>query len=203
MDTEVRIFHGGRNETPCKQPLSLFRYHGFITIWIVWTCPINELKICTTFLVVALLLNGGKSQNFQVKFLGLKKNQEFLLEIGNIIVKATRSAKLLGTTVDDELKFEKHVKALCQQVCKKLSASSRVAPYLDEKKMKILYHTFILSNFNYCPLIWMFCDKTQNKVIDRVHKRALRILFNDYTSRFEELLQKIGSESVHVNIYKI
>ena len=190
MDTEVKIFHGRRNETPCKQPLSLCRYHGFVTIWIVWTCQIKKLKICTTFFVVALLLNGCKSQKFHVTFLGLKQNQEFLLEIGNIIVKATRSVKQLGTTVDDELKFEKHVKTLCQKVCKKVSAFSRVAPYKDEKKRKILYHTFILSNFNYSPLIWMICDKTQNKVIDRVHKRALRILFNDYTSRFEELLQK-------------
>ena len=105
---------------------------------------------------MALLLNGGKSTNFQVKFLGLKQNQEFLLEIGNIIVKATRSVKLLGTTVDDELKFEKHVKILCQKVCKKVSVLSRVAaPYMDEKKREILYHTFILSNFNYCPLIWI------------------------------------------------
>ena len=148
---------------------------------------------------MALPLNGGKSKNFQVKFLGLKQNQEFLLEIGSITVKATRSVKLLGTLVDDELKFEKHVKTLCQKVCKKVSAFSRVAaPYMDEKKREILYHTSILSNFSYCPLIWMLCDKTQNKVIDRVHKRALRILFNYYTSRFEELLQKIGSDSIHV-----
>ena len=44
----------------------------------------------------------------------------------------------------------------------------------------------------------MFCGKTQNKEIDRVHKRALRILCNDYTSSFEELLQKTGSDRIHV-----
>ena len=58
-------------------------------------------------------------EKFQVIFLGLKQNQEFLLEIGKIIVKVTRSVKLLGTTVDDELKCEKHVNRLCQKVCKK------------------------------------------------------------------------------------
>ena len=68
----------------------------------------------------------------------------------------------------------------------------------SKKKRKILYHTFIMSNFNYCPLIWKFCRKIQNKEIDRVHKRALRILFNDYISSFEKLLQKIGSDRIHV-----
>ena len=90
------------------------------------------------------------------------------------------------------------MKTLCQKVCKKVSAFSRVAPCMDEKKRKIVYHTFIMSNLNYCPLIWMLCGNTQNKEIDRVHKRALRTLFNDYTSNFEELLQKIGSDRIHV-----
>ena len=44
----------------------------------------------------------------------------------------------------------------------------------------------------------MFCGKTQNKEIDRVHKRALRILLEDYTSSFDELLQKIDDTRVHV-----
>ena len=38
----------------------------------------------------------------------------------------------------------------------------------------------------------------KNKEIDRVQKRALKILFNDYTSSFEEILQTIGSDMIHV-----
>ena len=110
----------------------------------------------------------------------------------------TRFVKLLGINVDDELKFDKHVKTVCQNVSRKISAFSRLAPYIDEKKGKFLYHTFIMSNFNYCPLIWMFCGKTQNKEIDGVHKKALRILLDDYTSSFYELLRKIDDTSVHV-----
>ena len=71
-------------------------------------------------------------------------------------MKATISVKLLEITVNDNMKFEKHVKTLCQKVSKKVSAFSRVAaPYMDEKKREILCHTFILSNFNYCPIIWI------------------------------------------------
>ena len=96
-------------------------------------------------------------KKFQLMFLGLTQHQEFLLEIESKTINVTRSVKLLGITVEDELKFDKDVKALCQKVCKKVGAFSRVAPHLDEKKGKILYHTFIKSHFNYCLLIWMFC----------------------------------------------
>ena len=114
-------------------------------------------------------------KKFQVMFLGLKQHQEFFLDLENESINVTRSVKPLGISVDDELKFDKHVKTLCQKVSRKVSAFSRVTPYIDERKGKILYNTFIMSNFNYCPLVWMFCGKTQNKEIDRVHKRALRI----------------------------
>ena len=137
-------------------------------------------------------------KKFQVMFLGLRQHQEFFLEIENKLINVRRSVKLLGISVDDELKFDEHVKTLCQKVRRKVSAFSRVAPYIDEKKGKILYHTFMMSNFNYCPLVWMFCRKMQNKQIDRVHKRALRILLEDYTSSFDELLQKIDDTRVHV-----
>ena len=52
----------------------------------------------------------------------------------------------------------------------------------------ILYNSFVLPNFNYCPLIWMFNGKSSNDEINRLHKRALRVLLDDYGSTFEELL---------------
>ena len=69
---------------------------------------------------------------------------------------------------------------------------------LSEKKGQFLYHAFVMSPFIYCSPSWMFCGKTQNKEIDRVHKRALRILLEDQTPSFDELLLKIGDVRVHV-----
>ena len=40
--------------------------------------------------------------------------------------------------------------------------------------------SFVISQFNYCP-------------INRIHERALRIAYNDYTSDFNHLLEKDDS----------
>ena len=61
----------------------------------------------------------------------------------------------------------------------------------------MLYKTFIRSTFNYCPLIWMFYGKTANNRINQLHKRALRVLHNDYTATFEDLLEKLEEVTVH------
>ena len=80
------------------------------------------------------------------------------------------------------------------QSAKKLQinqAFSRIASNLEYKKM-----LFLLSKFNYCPLIWMFSGKSSNNEINRHHKRALRVLLDDYGSTFEELLQKRDKHTI-------
>ena len=44
----------------------------------------------------------------------------------------------------------------------------------------------------------MFCGKTANEEVNRVHKRALRVLLNDYDSTFEELLHRNEEITIHV-----
>ena len=56
---------------------------------------------------------------------------------------------------------------------------------------------FIESQFAYCPLTWMFHDRTVNQKINRVHERALRIVYEDDISSFDELLKKDQSVKIH------
>ena len=50
--------------------------------------------------------------------------------------------------------------------------------------------SYIFSQFNYCPLVWMCHSRSLNNKINRIQDRALRIMYRDYKSRFKELLQK-------------
>ena len=56
---------------------------------------------------------------------------------------------------------------------------------------------FIESQFAYCPLVWMFCSRSSNNCINNLHERVLRIVYNDYSSAFEDFLKKDNSVSVH------
>ena len=63
-------------------------------------------------------------------------------------------------------------------------------------KPRIVMKTFVESQFNYCPLIWMLHSRTLNKKINRLYGRALRIVYSDYKS-FNTVLEKGGSFSIH------
>ena len=43
----------------------------------------------------------------------------------------------------------------------------------------------------------MFSDRRMNNRIYRIHEKALRIIYNDTSSNFSELLQKDNSVSTH------
>ena len=108
-----------------------------------------------------------------------------------------RNVKLLGLTIDNQLKFDKHVLDLCAKANRKLSILRRLVQYLTFEKKRTLLKAFIESQFNYCPLVWMFHSRETNNKINNLHKRALRLVYNDYTSTFEELLEKDKSFTIH------
>ena len=144
--------------------------------------------------------NNGMCANpakFQMMFLGLKSDKSFILNIGGQQVKQSEQVKLLGVQIDNSLKFDAHVKELCRKINQKLCAFSRIRPFLNEEKAKMLLTSVVMSNFSYCPLVWLFCSKTANKDINRTNKRALRVLYGDYDSSVDQLLARAGSVTVH------
>ena len=59
-------------------------------------------------------------------------------------------------------------------------------------------NAFFNSQFSYCPLVWMCRSRTNNKKINKLNERCLRIVYNDKQSSFNELLEKDGSVSIHM-----
>ena len=132
----------------------------------------------------------------QMIFLGFTSNSFLCLNIDGQKIKQSEHAKLLGVQIDNKLNFDMHLKEFCQKMNKKLCAFSRIRPFLNREKAKMLLTSFFMPNPLYCPLIWMFCSKSGNKEINRTNKHALRVLYEDYDSSFEQLLEEDGSITV-------
>ena len=79
----------------------------------------------------------------------------------------------------------------------KFHALKRIAKYLDSNKLRILMKAFIESQFNYCPLIWMFHSRQLNNKINKLHERALRLVYKNPNLGFQELLNLDNSFCIH------
>ena len=107
------------------------------------------------------------------------KNEQMWAKLDRDIFWESNDVKLLRIILDNNLKFDKHVSNICSKVNRKLSALTRVAKFLPFKKRRILFKAFIESQFKYCPLVWMFHGRQTNDKVNKLHERALRIVYND------------------------
>ena len=69
---------------------------------------------------------------------------------------------------------------------------------MDFKEKEILFNSFIYTNFNYCPLVWHFCSSKSVYKTEKIQKRTLRLLHNDFPSNYAELLKKSGIATIEI-----
>jgi hypothetical protein len=144
-----------------------------------------------------MLLNGNKCKFMVIRPSRILQNYTEKMTIASNNITESQSGKLLGITFDNQLTMSEHIKNMCKQASNKLYALARISNYLSDQKRKILMKSFIISQFNYCPIIWMHCQRKYNNLINRIHERALRIAYNDYHSDFKTLLENDNSVTIH------
>ena len=118
----------------------------------------------------------------------LSETSETQLIVENVPIASSCCDELFGIKIDQKLSFEPHVDSLCKKASQKLNALARMASSLKFKQRKLLLNAFITTEFFYAPDIWMFRSRKLNNQFNHIHERALRLVYKDYTSSFDELL---------------
>ena len=89
-----------------------------------------------------------------------------------------------------------------QIITHKTNALRRIVKYLTPECKIIMYMAFIASNFNYCHIVWHFCGHTNSLKIEKLHKKSLNVVLNDYLSQYHVLLQKVKRPTMYVSRMK-
>ena len=155
-------------ENEANSAIGWFRYNGM---------KLNSKK-CN------LLVSGHKFENM-------------ICRIENTMIIETHTVRLLGIDIDSELTFNQHMNFICKRASQKLNALSRLCSFIPFHRRRTLMQAFFNSQFSYCPLVWMFHSRQVNTKINNLHFRALRIIYLDENSSFDELLQRDGSVTIH------
>ena len=133
---------------------------------------------------------------FQLMFLGKKVKDPINLSVNNISIKSVDSVKLLGVEIDNKLNFVEHIKNICKKANNKTNALLRIRKYIDAPTARIYANAYVLSAFSYCPLIWMFCNRTSENLINKAHRRCLKCVYNTNMS-LEGLTLMDNSVPIH------
>ena len=99
--------------------------------------------------------------------------------------------KLLGIDIDYQHNFNYHIKNIRRKASQQLNVLKRIGCFLSKLNKLTIFHTFILSNFNFCPLAWHFCNTSNTSKLEKqTQERALWFIY--------ELLEKAKDPSMKV-----
>ena len=144
--------------------------------------------------------NPSKFQAFILGNYSRENATSFKIDGSNIT--PSKSVNLLGIEIDDKLTFSNHISNICAKAGRQLSALRRLSKLLDTKTKLIIFNSFILSNFNYCPLVWHHCSIENVRKMEKIQERGLRYVFNDTTSSYSELLSRSNKNLLYIERLK-
>lgn len=135
---------------------------------------------------------------YQTIIFGKRKANYETFKISGAQIVSTAQVKLLGIRIDENLSFREHASSVFKKAAKQVNAMMRLSKVLDRDTKRHVYHSFIYSNFTYCPAVWLICEKTCMNQLEKVNCRALRFLYDDFDSTYNELLAKGNHKSMSV-----
>ena len=125
-----------------------------------------------------------------------------VFHINGTTITSLESVKLLGVTIDEKLNFDAHISMICSRASRQLNALQRISKYLDRKGRVGIHKAFIMSNFRYCSDVWHFCSRKSTYKLEKINKRALRIVENNYLATYTDLLELAKCSSLYLDRIK-
>lgn len=112
------------------------------------------------------------------------------LDISGEKVEQSQSIKILGVTLDENLNFKDHLRSVCKKVAGMIGVLRRLKNLIPVNAKLLLYKSAIMPHLTYCHLVWHFCTASDNRRLERLQERALRLMYNTIAESYDALLKR-------------
>ncbi len=115
--------------------------------------------------------------------------QELKIKLNDTYLENVESDKLLGTMINNNISWEKHVHSVLAKVNRKLGLLRRIKRYLNFESRKLFFNANILPHLDYCSTIWG--HSTHVNKLFKAQKRAARIILDvrDYQTPSRDMFK--------------
>ena len=123
----------------------------------------------------------------------LNYSDDFKVNVCGTVLKRVKVAKCLGLLIDEELSWKDQIEKVTKTVQSKLCMLRRVKQYVPTHSLLLLYNSFVQPHFDYCAQIWSNRFKMQTNKLEKLHKRAARIILSkNYDTPSSELFRELN-----------
>ena len=155
-----------------------------LSIW----CRQNGMVINFEKTKAMLITTRQKRDQLEIKSLNIKVNT-----CCDKYVNIVSCDKLLGVQIDENLSWAEHIKSVTLKMTRNIWLLSQISKYLSISHRITFYKSFIQPHIDYCNIVWSNCPKTCLAKIERLQKRACKIIL-DY--EYEDIMQSMNDMNI-------
>ena len=100
--------------------------------------------------------------------------------------------RLLGITIDDQLKWQAHTNNLCKIISKNLFMLSKLQRLVDFDCRMLFYDAHIRSHLCYASTVWDCCSDVHLKKLNSLQRRAVKLILPNPNLSTDEKLEQSG-----------
>ena len=107
------------------------------------------------------------------------EEEENILTLNNTVIKRVSEVKFLGVIIDDQLKWDAHVRALNSKLKCEIGKLCRIRKVVPQDQFKELYHTLFESHLGFGISVWGGISSNKLEPLFVTQKKCIRIMFGD------------------------
>ena len=99
--------------------------------------------------------------------------------------------RLLGITIDNKLCWDSHINNVCKTVSRRAFLLSKLRYIVDIDTRKLFFNAHIKSHIDYPSVAWDGCSDVLKKILNSLHRRAIKLIFPDTTLTTDQKLNEM------------
>ncbi|WAR09122.1 hypothetical protein MAR_019080, partial [Mya arenaria] len=108
--------------------------------------------------------------------------------------------KILGIYINENLKWDTHIKFLRKKISSNLWLLSRIKVFIPVNYRIMFYKAYVQPHLDYCSIIWGSTKQSNIQVLVRLQRRACRIILGEQYTTLSEALNIINSLNIEQRI---
>ena len=113
------------------------------------------------------------------------------LAIENHTIKQVAEHRLLGVTIDEQLKWKAHIKNVCKNVSRNVYLLSKLKGFVDIDARKMFFNAHIKSHIDYCSTTWDGSGEVHKLKLGSLYRRAAKQMLPDPTLTTDQKMCKL------------
>ncbi|XP_069103772.1 uncharacterized protein [Argopecten irradians] len=110
----------------------------------------------------------------------------------NTSIQQVTEEKDLGVTIDQQLKFTRHIEASAKKANQIQGVLKRSLKYLNKRSFCNLYKAMVRPHLEYASTVWTTNTKKDKITLEKVQRRATKLIKNIRNKSYPERLLDLG-----------